>query len=470
MRSSVARAGDGQGKEEGKEEGEGQWGPGTRGSERKSSLTAASASKAAPKVPPKSGSKRVTLRGVRDESSLLPRLAPSDAPGCNEDSSAAAEDDSPDGGGSPTDGGSGKKISSLLGHLASGWVEARTHLKEGRLVEAKDIKRLRAMTSYERSKAVANEAWGSERFEECAKALTECIEYNPSAALYRYRSRAAEKLLETADLGSDAAIAAALADAGRAVQADLRSPDSHLRLGRCLLRAQKLPESGVAFNEAMLRGASGTSDDIGYNELLETIRRQRSYSNLTRHAMHKSPSKDLARSPWRANIFDPSRPKEDAGPIGEPPSAPSLWLTRKSDGSLSVGWEPTITPAITVMDVGSRVALLGEAVTVDGSGRDVVWSKTQRTRLCDVEGRIKSVEYAPRSGGSRAPWHTHAAAAPKCSDKPSIAPSPCPPPLLDNPPLHPPWTQVHHRRQGGTHKRRSVRKPRESTARLLRHL
>ena len=369
-------------------------------------------------------------RKKRAAAAALPRLSRSPAASSRSPAAAAraskgrsshksAGATTPESAAPGTGPGGSASIGSLVGQLsAGGWSGARIHLEKGNLVEESEFKRLRLLDVYESARKRADEAWGDGLFEDCARALSDCIEVCPSAALYRFRSRAVSRLASVE--GDGRGLAAAVADAGRAVEAELRSSASHLAHAQMLHRAKMLPESGVAFGEAMHLGASGSSDALGYTGLLETIRRERSYANLRRPVQRKAASTDLARSPWRANIFDPSRPPNEGGDVARPP-APKLSLATSTEGSLSVSWSMPPGCLLTFQDVGSYIAISGKrcipflrthsipclmrcshysairllnaggAVSVDGIERQVKWSSRQLSELTDLEGKISSV-------------------------------------------------------------------------------
>jgi hypothetical protein len=65
---------------------------------------------------------------------------------------------------------------------------------------------------------------------------------------------------------STASLAAALADAGRAVASEPRSPFAQHFHGRMLMRTQQLSASAVAFGEAISHGVSGTTSPLTHSE------------------------------------------------------------------------------------------------------------------------------------------------------------------------------------------------------------
>ena len=130
--------------------------------------------------------------------------------------------------------------------------------------------------------------------------------------------------------------AAALADAGHAAALAHRSGEVHRMHGRWLLRSGQWAASGVALGQA---DALGVSTRHELPTLLTEIRRSRSYSGLIRPPSRKAFSMELARSPWRANIFSPERRFADEdGDAIRTPDAPSLRWRERRAGVIVLGW------------------------------------------------------------------------------------------------------------------------------------
>lgn len=106
--------------------------------------------------------------------------------------------------------------------------------------------------------------------------------------------------------------------------------------GRWLLRSGQWAASGVALGQA---DALGVSTRHELPTLLTEIRRSRSYSGLIRPPSRKAFSMELARSPWRANIFSPERRFADEdGDAIRTPDAPSLRWRERRAGVIVLGW------------------------------------------------------------------------------------------------------------------------------------
>ena len=179
-------------------------------------------------------------------------------------------------------------------------------------------------------------AWSEERLADCARQVDIAIEACPSdEIMLRLRCK-----MRTRSGKLDEAIE----DAGLAVASNPGNPHNHKVHGICLQRKLMLPEAGTAFMQAMKRGIPGSSDELGFNGLLNTIQRERRFFGDTRPAHRKAfNSTFLARTPSRANIFDPTKTlDESAVPEDELelPEPPVVELVRADENSLTVRWLP----------------------------------------------------------------------------------------------------------------------------------
>lgn len=158
------------------------------------------------------------------------------------------------------------------------------------------------------------------------------------------------------------------------------------------MRAHKLPEAGVVLSEATRLGAPGDSDEVGLNPLLEAIRRERGYANLCRAPHLKAGSSSLARSPWRANIFDPRHLKStsvDVERSSAAPSPPMLWLVDATNEAVAVQWVPH-TADEALID-GYELQMGAHEVRYDGTELVEAYRPFERVAQMGEEARTRTV-------------------------------------------------------------------------------
>lgn len=149
-----------------------------------------------------------------------------------------------------------------------------THAATPEEVEAKrvELKRV-AAREYEVSRAGADGAWATGRFEECVHFLDVCVKNKyESGMLHNFRGRAHDKI------GS---AHAALQDAYRAVELSPNT-SNHLLLGRFLQQSMRLDEAGTEYMAAGNSGGGTLAQmrvDNNATGLFKAIRRNRGYFN-----------------------------------------------------------------------------------------------------------------------------------------------------------------------------------------------
>jgi len=134
--------------------------------------------------------------------------------------------------------------------------------------------------------------------------------------------------------------ASALADAGRAVALEPRCGLNFHCQGRALHQSHLLTEAGAAHLSAMKLGVAGSAKQLGYESLLDSVRRERHYHSQIRPGWQKALGSGVYR-PGSASIFDPRKAfTVDGLSAGSPPEPPSLRLARCEGGAVEVEWDP----------------------------------------------------------------------------------------------------------------------------------
>ena len=124
----------------------------------------------------------------------------------------------------------------------------------------------------------------------------------------------------------------ALAAAGSAAAREPANAHNHHALALARQRMHQMGEAGNTYLESTSRGLPGTNEEIGFNGLLQQVRRDRQFFGTPRLAHHKLIAGGgvqwLARSPNRASIFDPHKGPYETGKPFEP--APVLSAARQA--------------------------------------------------------------------------------------------------------------------------------------------
>jgi hypothetical protein len=101
-----------------------------------------------------------------------------------------------------------------------------------------------------------------------------------------------------------------------------------------------LTEAGAAHLSAMKLGVAGSAKQLGYESLLDSVRRERHYHSQIRPGWQKALGSGVYR-PGSASIFDPRKAfTADGLSAGSPPEPPSLRLARCEGGAVEVEWDP----------------------------------------------------------------------------------------------------------------------------------
>jgi hypothetical protein len=188
-----------------------------------------------------------------------------------------------------------------------------------------------ARARFRNSKRLANQAWAAGDLDHCQQHLDHSIAVSSECdVLHRYRSRVHARADRPAS---------ALADAGRAVALEPRGGLNFHCQGRALHQSHLLAEAGAAHLSAMKYGVAGSAKKLGYESLLDSVRRERHYHSKMRPGWQKALGSGVYR-PGSASIFDPRKAfTADGLGAGSPPEPPSLRLVRCEGGAVAVEWD-----------------------------------------------------------------------------------------------------------------------------------
>lgn len=224
----------------------------------------------------------------------------------------------------------------------------------------------KAKTAFQDSMLQARKAWTAQNFDECEEHLEAAAGFNPNCeVVHRFRSALRSRSGKLDD---------ALADASNAVASFPGNPRNHHTLAIATQRKQMLGEAGAAYLTSMSRGMPGTSDELGFTQYLNTVRRERRYFGDMRPAHRKAVNGSLclARSPSRSTIFDPEKTLDEEAAAGEDielPDPPQIHLVSADTNSVTVAWEPATghgTGGITIYGYELQAA-----------AHDVIWEGTR---------------------------------------------------------------------------------------------